>query len=128
MDRESGPTEGDSYTHERTFTREDVREFAGLSGDDQPIHTEPDEQGRLVVQGLLTATLPTAIGGDLEVLASGMDISFRRPVYTGQRVRCEWTTTAVEPVEGRERDRIEADVECRVDGAVVLRAEITGLV
>lgn len=122
------PTEGDTYTHERTFTREDVRQFGDISGDDQPIHAEPDDRGRLVVQGLLTATLPTKIGGDLEVLASGMDIAFRRPVYTGQRVVCEWTTTAVEPVEGRERDRIEADVECRAEGEVVLTAEITGLV
>lgn len=122
------PTEGDSYTHERTFTREDVRQFGDISGDDQPIHAEPDDRGRLVVQGLLTATLPTKIGGDLEVLASDMDISFRRPVYTGQRVVCEWTNTAVEPVEGRERDRIEADVECRAEGEVVLTAEITGLV
>jgi len=122
------PAEGDSYTHERTFTREDVRRFAEISGDSQPIHTEPDDRGRLVVQGLLTATLPTKIGGDLEVLASDMDLSFRRPVYTGQRVTCEWTTVAVEPVEGRERDRILADVECRAEGEVVLTAEIAGLV
>ncbi len=122
------PTEGDTHTYERTFTREDVRQFAGVTGDDQPIHTEPDEQGRLVVHGLLTATLPTKIGGDLQVLASDMEFSFRRRVYTGQRVVCEWTNTSVEPVEGRERDRIEANVECRAEGKVVLTGEISGLV
>ena len=30
----------------------------------------PDEQGRLVIQGLLTATLPTKIGGDYSVHGS----------------------------------------------------------
>jgi acyl dehydratase len=122
------PAEGDTYTHERTFTTEEVRLFAEVTGDDQPIHTEPDDRGRLVVQGLLTATLPTKIGGDLQVLASGMEFSFRRRVYTGQRVACEWTNTALEPVEGRERDRIEAEVVCRAEGEVVLTAEIAGLV
>ncbi|EMA34444.1 MaoC domain-containing protein dehydratase [Halobiforma lacisalsi AJ5] len=66
----SPPEAGDVYTYERTVTTAEVRQFGELSGDQQPIHTDPDEEGRLVVQGLLTATLPTAIGGDLEVLAT----------------------------------------------------------
>jgi len=43
------PTVGDTYTHERTFTPEDVREFGDISGDTQSIHTDSDEEGRLVV-------------------------------------------------------------------------------
>lgn len=51
MSKTGPPASGDRFTHERTFTPADVRSFAEISGDRQPIHTEPDEDGRLVVQG-----------------------------------------------------------------------------
>ncbi|AQQ63879.1 TPA: dehydratase [Bacillus cereus] len=51
---------GEKITFERTFTREDVVLFTEVS---------KDEQGRFAVQGLLTSTLPTKIGGDYNVLA-----------------------------------------------------------
>ena len=121
------PTEGDSYTVERTFTTEEVRRFAALSGDDQPRHTDPDADGRLLVQGLLTATLPTAIGGDLEMLAHEMDLEFRRPVYTGEPITCEWTHETVEARE--DRYAVTADVDCRnADGETVLSATIEGFI
>ena len=62
------PDEGDVFTVERTFTKDDVRAFAAVSEDTQSRHTDPDQDGRLLVHGLLTATLPTEIGGNLEVL------------------------------------------------------------
>lgn len=121
------PEPGDVYTYERTFTTEDVLEFGELSGDQQPIHTEPDEEGRLVVQGLLTATLPTAIGGDLEVLATRMEEEFRAPVYTGQRITCEWTTDAV--TERDDRYDLECSFVCtNEEGTTVLRGELEGIV
>ncbi|MCL7418025.1 MAG: dehydratase, partial [Halalkalicoccus sp.] len=98
------PEEGETHTHERTFTHEDVRRFGEISGDQQSIHTDPDEEGRLVVQGLLTATIPTKIGGDQEFIARTMEYDFRRPVYTGERITCEWTTETVE----ERADRYEA--------------------
>ncbi|WP_424001514.1 MaoC/PaaZ C-terminal domain-containing protein [Haloarcula salina] len=88
---------GETVTERRTFTPADVDRFAAVTGDDQPRHTESDERGRRMVQGLLTASLLTSIGGDLEVLASRMEFQFRRPVYTGETVVCEMTITAAEP-------------------------------
>jgi len=101
MDVNMPPEEGDTYTYERTFTTDDVEMFAEVSGDDQPIHSVPDEEGRLVVQGLLTATMPTAIGAALEVLAYHMDTRFHKPVYTGETITCETTTTKVEEKDDR---------------------------
>ena len=63
-------------TFERTFTREDVALFTEVSKDEGVHHVTPDEQGRFVVQGLLTSTLPTKIGGDYNVLARKMDFEF----------------------------------------------------
>jgi 3-hydroxybutyryl-CoA dehydratase len=88
---------GETFRKTRTFRPEDVDQFAALSGDDQPRHTEPDEDGRRMVQGLLTASLLTSIGGDLEVLASRMDLQFQRPVYTGERLVCNLTVTSADP-------------------------------
>lgn len=61
---------GDVIAFERSFTREDVELFTKLSWDEGIHHITPDEQGRLVIQGLLTATLPTKIGGENDVLVS----------------------------------------------------------
>lgn len=120
------PSEGETYTVSRTFTEADVRAFAEVSGDDQPRHTEPDEDGRLLVHGLLTATLPTRIGGDLEVLSRRMEYEFVRPVYTGQAVTCTWTMDSVE--EREDRWELEGDLVCEAEGDVVLRGFIEGLI
>ncbi|MFC7057951.1 MaoC/PaaZ C-terminal domain-containing protein [Halovenus salina] len=120
------PQVGDTHTYKRTFTVEEVQQFTELSGDAQPIHTDPDEDGRLMAQGLLTATLPTKIGGDLEVLAGRMDIRFVEPVYTGDRITCTWTNERVE--EHEDRYSITADVVCTREETEVLRATIEGLV
>ena len=121
------PVEGESRTFERTFTVEDVRRFADLSGDAQPRHTDPDDDGRVMVQGLLTATMPTKLGGDDEVLARTMALAFRRPVYTGEPITCTWTYRTV--VERDDRHEFTADVVCENgDGEVVLTATVEGLV
>jgi acyl dehydratase len=121
------PEVGDTHTHERTFTTEDVERFGEISGDEQPIHTDPDEDGRLIVQGLLTATIPTKIGGDLEYLAREMEFMFRRPVYTGETITCIWETESVTERE----DRFEASgtaVLENEDGETVLIGEFDGLI
>jgi len=78
--------EGTTHTYERSFSHEDVHQWAEISGDQQDRHFEEDEEGRLLLHGLLTASLQTRIGGDLQVLASRMDLHYRRPVYTGQQI------------------------------------------
>jgi acyl dehydratase len=92
---------GDVTVWERTFTVEDVRLFGQISGDQGIHHIETDEQGRLLVHGLLTATLPTKIGGDLNYIAREMVFEFLRPVFTGDTIGCETTITHLEKVDGR---------------------------
>lgn len=121
------PEEGDVHTYERTFTNEDVRQFGEVSGDQQAIHTDPDEEGRLVVQGLLTATLPTKIGGDLSYIAQTMEFNFLQPVYTGTTIRCEWTNETVD--ERADRYNVTSSVVCsNEDEETVMEAHIDGLI
>lgn len=94
---------GDKITFERTFTVNDVEIFTALSGDEGIHHLTPDEQGRLVIQGLLTATLPTKIGGDHNVLARTMHFEFLRPVFTGDTILCE---VLIEKYEMTEKNRM----------------------
>ncbi len=127
----STPAEGATHTHERTFTKADVRQFADVTGDTQDRHTDPDADGRLLVHGLLTGSMLTKIGGDLEVLATRMDIHFRRPVYTGETIRCTWTNERV--TDRSDGVDLEAGVVCRrladdTPGDTVLEATVEGVV
>ncbi|MBR7553113.1 hotdog domain-containing protein [Allobacillus sp. GCM10007491] len=94
---------GDKIKFERTFTKEDVELFTKVSMDEGDHHTTPDELGRIVVQGLLTATLPTKVGGDYNVLARTMNFEFLRPVFTDDTVECVVT---IEELERRDEKRI----------------------
>jgi len=118
---------GEASSWERTFTVEDVRAFAELTRDQGRHHREPDAQGRLVVHGLLTASLPTKLGGDMDYWAREMDFVFLRPVFTGDTIRCVLTVTEV--VDEGDRLRIAGDVVCtNQHGKDVLRARSSGVI
>lgn len=85
----------------RAFTEEDVAAFAELSGDKGRHHLERDGAGRLMVHGLLAATLPTKLGGDLDYIAADMSFEFLRPVYAGEELLCRGTVTKVRKEKGR---------------------------
>jgi 3-hydroxybutyryl-CoA dehydratase len=111
----------------RVFTVEDVRHFSEVSGDRGAHHVELDAQGRLMVQGLLTATLPTKLGGDLNYLAREMLFEFLRPVFTGDGIDCVSTATKVE--KGPGRTYAEFAISCvNQDGKEVLRANTKGII
>src|SRR4026207_2251987 len=90
---------GDTLSWSRTFTEEEIRLFAKLSGDEGQHHLVPDDQGRLMAHGLLTATLPTKIGGDLNFIAREITFQFLKPVFAGDTIECEVTLLEFEPGE-----------------------------
>ncbi|MDR6121260.1 3-hydroxybutyryl-CoA dehydratase [Bacillus sp. SLBN-46] len=119
---------GDIITFERTFTVRDVELFTEVSGDEGIHHITPDEQGRLVVQGLLTATLPTKVGGDHNVLARNMNFEFLRPVFTGDTIICE---VKIEKYERQENNRtaIIASFLCENQNEKeVLKGDFSGVI
>ncbi|WP_135826188.1 FAS1-like dehydratase domain-containing protein [Halorussus ruber] len=121
------PREGDTHRFERSFTPEEVRQFADLSGDEQSRHLEPDDEGRLLVHGLLTATMPTKIGGELEVLGRSMAFDFHRPVYTGETLTCEMEIDTVSVRD--DHYELEGSVTCWNDSDEdVMTGSVEGLV
>ena len=118
---------GDITSWERTFTVDDVLQFGKLSGDEGIHHAEPDGQGRLMVHGLLTATLPTKFGGDMNFIARQMVFEFLRPVFTGDTIRCVTTITQYEHVD--EHINMAASWECRNQhGKPVLTGHAHGII
>ena len=119
---------GDIITFERTFTMRDVELFTEISGDEGNHHITPDEQGRLVIQGLLTATLPTKVGGDHNVLARTMNFEFLRPVFTGDTIICEVKIDKYEEQENN-RTALIALFSCKnQQEKEVLKGNFTGII
>jgi len=102
---------GQRATYERTFTAEDVKLFSELSGDKGVHHMKPDSKGRVMVQGLLTATIPTKLGGDMNYIAREMTFKFVRPVFVGDTISCEAVITEVESEKGNLK--VAIDIACR---------------
>jgi 3-hydroxybutyryl-CoA dehydratase len=90
---------GDQLSWQRTFTEADIRAFTKLSGDAGEHHLQPDAHGRLMAHGLLTATIPTKIGGDMNFIAREMTFQFHRPVFSGDTITCEVTVSSLEAME-----------------------------
>jgi acyl dehydratase len=121
------PNEGESLSYTRTFTVDDVRAFADVSRDRGIHHVEAGEDGRLLVHGLLTATIPTKLGGDIDYLAQAMSFRFHRPVFTGDEILCDCRAAKVE--DRGDRTYVEFDIRCtNQHGKEVLTGSTTGVI
>lgn len=118
---------GQKATYQRTFTTDDVRAFAEISGDKGVHHVEADIYGRIMVQGLLTATVPTKLGGDMNYIARHMVFDFVRPVFSGDTITCEGSVKKVEPAEGHLN--VTLSFVCRNQGGKeVMRGTTEGII
>ena len=120
---------GDQFSVSHTFTEQDVLSFADVSGDYNPVHFDErfskakNFKGR-ICHGLLVGSMLTEIGGQIGVLASRIDFSFKKPVYFGDTITCVWTFTDVD-----QKNRVRAEVEFRnQDGALVISATVKGII
>lgn len=89
-------------TPEREISEFDVMQFAALSGDDNPLHTDADyasrtPMGRRVAHGLLVLSIATGLSaqaGQLQGTALAFlgieHWQFRAPVFFGDRIRLRW--------------------------------------
>ena len=124
---------GDSASLNKTFSDEDVRSFAEISGDKNPVHLDDEYaagtqfKGRLV-HGILTAGLISAVLG-MELPGPGsiylsQSLNFRAPVYIGDTITA--TVTVVKIREGK--PIVTLETVCRnQDDVVVLEGEAVGL-
>ncbi len=118
---------GDTWVETRTFDRETIDAFTEVTGDDGAHHVIPDEKGRVMAHGLLTASLVTSIGGDLNFIVRTTTFDFKKPVYSGDTITCTARLTRVEEREDRWRMQIEFDFVNQA-GDLVMNGESSGIV
>ena len=118
---------GDVFVLERTFTEADVSTFTTVSGDAGAHHVQPDAKGRLMLQGLLTATLVTQFGGSIDFLASEMTFRFHRPAFAGDTIRCEGRCDAATDEPGRRGYSFSFSLKNQL-GKEVLSGTVKGVV
>jgi len=90
------------------FTQEDFSRFAGLTGDDNPIHVDPEFSarthfGKTVAHGMLLYSticrvLSTQYPGP-GFLQVRQDMMFQSPTYTDTEITVEFEVTDVQPAE-----------------------------
>lgn len=109
-------TVGETATHEVRITDETIDAFAGLSGDENPIHLDDEYAeetmfGGRVAHGILSAAVVSgalaALPGDIVYLSQ--DLTFENPVFPDETVRAD-----VQVVEHLGGDRLEVTTEAVV--------------
>lgn len=95
---------GDTATRTKTITDEDVRAFAAVSGDENPIHLDEAFAantlfGKRIAHGMLSASLISAVlANDLPGHGSiymGQTLKFVAPVFIGDEITARVTVTSV---------------------------------
>ena len=119
--------DGQQFRKARTFGMADIRAFAQVSHDAGVHHVEPDASGRLMVHGLLTATIATELGGELDYIARSMEFEFLRPVWTGDTIECLATVLSVDERPARWRYEFSFEFSNQ-DGDLVAKGGSRGVV
>ena len=123
---------GMSVSYSQTITDADIKAFAGLSGDHNPVHVSEtyaheSRFGKRIAHGLMSASFFSALFGmrlpGPGCLYVSQELKFKRPVYIDDTVTAHVEVTAVD----LERRRVWFDTVCKVDGKSVTtgKAEIS---
>jgi acyl dehydratase len=120
---------GDSATTTKIFSDEEVRIFAEISGDKNPIHLDEKYAsktrfGKRLVHGILTSGMISALLG-MKLPGPGsvyikQTLNFRAPVYIGDTI-----TATVKVIKVREdKPIVTLETLCRnQDGVIVIDGE-----
>ena len=120
---------GDTFVVTRQFTEADMRAFADVTRDYNPIHFEKrfsDVKNFKdpICHGLLVGSILTEVGGQIGWLASEMNFRFKRPVYFGDTIECTFT---ISEIDANNRTRANA-IYRNQNGTIVLEAELAGII
>ncbi|KYZ85469.1 acyl dehydratase [Alcanivorax sp. KX64203] len=124
---------GLSASYAKTITEADVVLFAGITGDDNPVHLNADyaagtQFGQRIVHGMFSAGLISAVLGTRlpgpGAIYVDQQLSFKAPVHIGDTVVA--TATVLEIDERRRRVKLETI--CRVKDKIVAQGVATNMV
>jgi 3-hydroxybutyryl-CoA dehydratase len=126
------PPIGHKVSFTKTVSDSDLRPFAEVSGDNQPLHLDENfgqrtRFGKRIAHGMLSAGFISAVLGT-RLYPSGIVIylsqtlQFRRPVAVGDSITAEAEVLSADP----EKNILTLRTDCtNQDGEVVTRGEAT---
>lgn len=116
---------GMKASYSQTITDSDIKSFAGISGDHNPVHVDSEYAaesrfGKRIAHGLISAGFFSAIFGT-KIPGPGcvyvsQTLSFLRPVYIDDTVTAEVEVKKVD----QEKRRVFFDTTCKVRGKKVI--------
>ena len=116
---------GMNASYSQTITDSDVKLFAGLSGDHNPIHVdevyaENSRYKKRIAHGLISASFFSALFGTKlpgrGCVYVGQNLNFKRPVYLGDTVTATVTVSKIDV----SKKRVFFDTKCTVKNKVVI--------
>lgn len=117
-------TIGMTASYSQTISDADVKAFAGISGDHNPVHLSEEyaKSSRFknrIAHGLLTASFFSAIFGTKlpgeGCVYAGQNLQFKKPVYLGDTVVAKVTVIAIDVL----KKRVTFETVCTVKNRVV---------
>ena len=124
---------GMNASYARTVSESDVYTFAGVSGDDNPVHINDEYAANTVFKqriahGILTVSyISTVLGTRLPgpgAIYVDQQISFKAPVYIGDTVKATATVKEI----NTDRRRVILETLCTVKDKVVAIGQATTMV
>jgi 3-hydroxybutyryl-CoA dehydratase len=119
---------GMSASYSQTITDGDIKAFAGISGDRNPVHVDEDyaEQSRYkkrIAHGMMTASYFSALFGT-KIPGEGcvyvaQSLKFKRPVYMGDTVSATVEVTQID----LDKKRVFFKTICKVKNKIVTDGE-----
>lgn len=113
---------GDTSTVEKEITEDVIADFAEVSEDFNPVHTDPEYAeetmfGGRIAHGMISGALISAALADLDgdIIYLSQDLQFQDPVFPGDTV-----TATVEVEDIDDDDRLHVDTTATVDDNAVV--------
>ena len=119
---------GVCVSYSQTITDADIKAFAGISGDRNPVHLDENyaqnsKFKKRIAHGMMTASYFSALFGT-KIPGEGcvytyQSLNFKRPVYINDTVEATVTVTEVDV----EKRRVKFKTVCKVDNKIVTDGE-----
>jgi acyl dehydratase len=120
------------YTHEFKFSQEEVNQFAQVTGDKNPVHTNAEYAAktmfkRPIMHGMLSASLFSKVFGTLfpgeGTIYLKQSLNFLKPMYVD--VTYEAIFTVKEVTKEKHRAIVETQIKDKATGVVCTSGEAT---
>ncbi|WWW10880.1 MaoC family dehydratase [Arcobacter cryaerophilus gv. pseudocryaerophilus] len=116
---------GMSESYSQTISEADVKAYAGISGDRNPVHMDDEyaEKSRYkkrIAHGMISSSFFSALFGTKlpgpGCVYVNQSLNFKRPVYIGDTVTAIITVTKIDEI----KSRVFFDTVCKVKNKIVI--------